>query len=115
MRVHHDNNYSTSNGSKRGVTFDTLDTIERNSDSIDKLTSLVSKMNMKWTNVSHNTSPRCMRVEGEVKINVTTAKTIINPEIGHTVGIKICPIEVEEIMIETIGPIIEVEQEITID
>ena len=33
--------------SKKRVTFDALETIERNSDSIDKLTSLVSKMNMK--------------------------------------------------------------------
>ena len=32
---------------KRGVTFDAMETIERNSDSIDKLTLLVSKMNMK--------------------------------------------------------------------
>ena len=30
-----------------GVTFDALETTERNSDSIDKLTSFVSKMNMK--------------------------------------------------------------------
>ena len=33
--------------SKKGVTFDVMDTIERNSDSIDKLTSLASKMNVK--------------------------------------------------------------------
>ena len=32
---------------KKGVTFDVMETIERNSDSIDKLISLVSKMNMK--------------------------------------------------------------------
>ena len=46
MRVS-DGNQSSSRTSKRGVTFDMMGAIERNSDSIDKLTSLVSKMNMK--------------------------------------------------------------------
>ena len=32
---------------EKGVTFDALETVERNSDGIDKLTSLVSKMNIK--------------------------------------------------------------------
>ena len=32
---------------EKGVTFDALGTIDRNSDSIDKLTSLVNKMNIK--------------------------------------------------------------------
>ena len=40
-------------------------------------------------------------------------KTIISPEIGHTVGIETCPIEAEEIIIGTIDQIIEVEHEIT--
>ena len=47
MRVSNDNNYSTKNSCKKGVTFDVLETLEKNSDSIDKLTSLVSKMNVK--------------------------------------------------------------------
>ena len=46
MRVN-DGNQSYSRTRKRGVTFDEMDAIERNSDCIDKLTSLVSKMNMK--------------------------------------------------------------------
>ena len=46
MKVSDGHKYSF-NESKKGVTFDTLETIERNSYSIDKLTSLVSKMNMK--------------------------------------------------------------------
>ena len=45
MRVS-DGNQSSSRSSKRGVTFDIMDAMERSSDSIDKLTSLVSKMNM---------------------------------------------------------------------
>ena len=32
---------------KKGVNFDAIEAIEKNSDSVDKLTSLVSKMNMK--------------------------------------------------------------------
>ena len=38
---------STDKSGKRGVTFDAVETLERHSDSIDKLTSLVSKMNIK--------------------------------------------------------------------
>ena len=38
---------SSDRTSKRGVTFDTMDTLERHSDSIEKLTLLISKMNMK--------------------------------------------------------------------
>ena len=46
MKVNDEPNYSSKH-SKTGVTFDALETIGRNSDSIDKLTLLVSKMNMK--------------------------------------------------------------------
>ena len=46
MRVS-DSSHSSMTASRKGVTFDVMETIERNSDSIDKLTSLVSKMNMK--------------------------------------------------------------------
>ena len=37
---------STNRSSKRGVTFDMMEMLERHVDSIDKLTSLVSKMNI---------------------------------------------------------------------
>ena len=47
MKVSNDHNYSSKTGSMKGVTCDALESLERNSDSIDKLTSLVSKMNMK--------------------------------------------------------------------
>ena len=46
MRVS-DSNHSSMKASKKGVTFDAMETIQKNSDSIDKLTSLVNKMNMK--------------------------------------------------------------------
>ena len=42
-----DSNQSSDRTSKRGVTFDAMETLERHSDSIDKLTLLVSKMNVK--------------------------------------------------------------------
>ena len=47
MRVSNNNNYFTKTSCKKGVTFDAQETIGRNSDSIDKLISLVSKMNVK--------------------------------------------------------------------
>ena len=46
MKVSDEHNYSSKHN-KKGMTFDVLETIERNGNSIDKLTSLVSKMNMK--------------------------------------------------------------------
>ena len=39
-------NHSTQNNHKKGVTFDAMETLERNSDCIDRLTSLVSDMKM---------------------------------------------------------------------
>ena len=38
---------SSEKSGKKGETFDVIQTLERHSDSIDKLTSLVSKMNVK--------------------------------------------------------------------
>ena len=47
MKASSEHNHSSMKNSKGGVTFDVIETIERNSDIIDKLTTLVSKMNMK--------------------------------------------------------------------
>ena len=46
MRTTSNDNYSMQINNKRGVTFDTMETLERNSNCIDKLTSLVSDMKM---------------------------------------------------------------------
>ena len=46
MKVSSIENYSMLNSNKRGVTFDAMETIERNSNCIDKLMSLVSAMKM---------------------------------------------------------------------
>ena len=58
--------------------FDTLETIERNSDSIDKLTSLVSKLNMKMDKSETQYKPQVYKVEGEDRINMTTDKKLSN-------------------------------------
>ena len=46
MRMTSNDKYSMQTNNKRGVTFDVMETLERNSDCIDKLTSLVSDMKM---------------------------------------------------------------------
>ena len=46
MRMTNNDQYSTQMNNKRGVTFDVMETLERNSNCIDKLTSLVSDMKM---------------------------------------------------------------------
>ena len=46
MRAASNDNYSVPTGNKRGVTFDAMETLERNSNCIDKLPSLVSDMKM---------------------------------------------------------------------
>ena len=46
MRASSNDNHSMLNSNKRGVTFDAMETLERNSNCIDKLTSLVSAMKM---------------------------------------------------------------------
>ena len=46
MRATSNDSYSTPTSNKRGVTFDAMETLERNSNCIDKLTSLVSTRKM---------------------------------------------------------------------
>ena len=62
-----------------------------------------------------NISHKFIKVEREDRIDMNINKTIISPEVGHTMGTGTHPTEVEEIMIEITDQIIEVEQEITID
>ena len=55
-------------------------------------------------------SHKSIRVEGEDRIDMTTDKIIINPEIDHTVEIGIILlIEVEDTLTETIDTILEVD------
>ena len=46
MRASNNDNHSSPNSNKRGVTFDAMETLERNSNCTNKLTSLVSAMKM---------------------------------------------------------------------
>ena len=46
MRATSNDNNLPQNHHKKGVTFDAMETLERNSDCIDRLTSLVSDMKM---------------------------------------------------------------------
>ena len=46
MRTTSNDNYSTQTNNKKGVTFDAMEILERNSDCIDMLMSLVSNMKM---------------------------------------------------------------------
>ena len=57
MRVNECSQSSEKSG-KKGVTFDAIETLERHSDSIDKLTSLVSKMKVKMDRKETPYKPR---------------------------------------------------------
>ena len=46
MKAISNDSHSPQNHHKKGVTFDSMETLERNSDCIDRLTSLVSNMKM---------------------------------------------------------------------
>ena len=46
MKATINDNHPTQNNHKKGVTFDAMETLERNSDCIDRLMSLVSDMKM---------------------------------------------------------------------
>ena len=46
MRATSNGNYPMQTNNKKGVTFDTMETLERNSDCLDRPTSLVSNMKM---------------------------------------------------------------------
>ena len=101
---------------KKAVSFNTLETIERNSDRIDKLTSMVSKMNVKWTSVMLNISSKFIKAKEEDRTNIITDKTIINLETDYLVEteteIAMHHIEVEDILTEIIDQITEVDVEI---
>ena len=115
MRINNENNCPAKGSCKKGVTFDALEAIEKNNDSIDKL-SLVSKMNMKIVKCEAQYMPQVYqgRRWGQNRCE-NRQKKIISLEIGHTVEIKTGPIEAEEITIGIIHQIREIDHETTID
>ena len=58
MKVNSEHNYSSMRSCKKGVTFDVMETIKTNSNSKHKLTSLVSKMNMKMDKCEMHYKPQ---------------------------------------------------------
>ena len=60
--------HSPQNQQKKGVTFDTMETLERNSDCIDRLTSLVSDLKMTMDRKQPQYKPKITRVGHETKI-----------------------------------------------
>ena len=95
---------------EKGVFFSTMETkesMDRHSYNIDKLTSLVNKLNMKLDKKKLSISPQSIRIEEE---DVDRDKIIIGAEIGPIAEIEVNPIIEEEEtfnIIEIIDPIIE--------
>ena len=89
------------NHQKKGVTFDTMEMLERNSDCIDRLTSLVSDLKMTMDRNSPNINQRYTKVGPEIK---TQVDKILHPEIDPLVEEEI-KVAMEEIT--TIGTIID--------
>ena len=67
------------NHHKKGVIFDAMEMLERNSDCIDRLTSLVSNMKMTMDKNNPHISQRYIRVGPGIKIGINK---ILHPEIG---------------------------------
>ena len=109
MRVTSNDNHSSQNHHKKGVTFDVMDTLERNSNCIDKLTSLVSNMKITMDRKQPLTNQKYIRVGPGIKIQVDK---MLHPEIDPLVDEEI-KVVIEGIRtIETIiGQIIEIDQE----
>ena len=101
--------HSPQNQQKKGVTFDAMETLERNSDCIDRLTSLVSDLKMTMDRKWPQYKPKIYQGRPQTKIQ---DDKILHPEIDPSVeeGIKVV---IEEIItIGTItGQIIEIDQE----
>ena len=102
---------TTDKSSKRGVTFDAMETLERHGDSLDRLTSLVSKMNVKMDKKEAPYKPRVYqnRPRGIVEID----SKIVSSVIGI---LEETETELEGIIIiEIIGSTLEIDPEIIID
>ena len=90
-----------------------METLERHSDSIDKLTSLVSKMNVKMDKKEIPYKPRVYqnRLRGKSR----DTQQISSPAIDLLAGIEIVIEGIIIIIMETIDPIIEMHAGMVID
>ena len=101
--------HSSQNHQKKGVTFDAMETLERNSDCIDRLTSLVSDLKMTMDRKQPQYKPKIYQGQSQTK---TLDDRILPPEIDLLVEEGIKAVIEEIIIIEIIiGQIIEIDQE----
>ena len=104
-------NHLSQNHHKKGVTFDAMEMLERNSDCIDRLTSLVSDMKMTMDRKQPQYKPKVwyIRVDPEIKMQVNK---ILHLEIDPLAEEEIKVVIEGTITIETIiDQIIEIDQE----
>ena len=129
MRATSNDNYSVPTSNNRGVTFDVMETLERNSNCIDKLTSLVSDMKMKIDRKQSPYKPRIYQgtnkilhleidplVEEEIKVEIEeiiiteiitdpTAETDQEADgtiIGQVIGVTITQLTIDEVILDQI-------------
>ena len=109
MRTTGNYNHLPQNHYKKGVTFDVMEMLERNSNCIDKLTSLVSDMKITMDRKQPPYKSKYIRAGPRIIIQVTK---ILHPEIDPLVEEE-TKVVIEGItIIETIiGQIIEIDQE----
>ena len=104
-----DDCHLTQNQQKKGVTFDAMETLERNSDCIDRLTTLVSDLKMMMDRKQPKYKPKICQGRSQTKIQ---DDKILLLEIDLLVEEEIKVVIEEIITIGTItGKIIEIDQE----
>ena len=109
MRATSNDNHSSQNHHKKGVTFGAMEMLERNSNCIDKLTSLVSNMKMTMDTKQPPYKPKIYQGRSR---NPNTSQQILHPEIDPLVEEEIKVVIEGITTIETIiGQIIEIYQE----
>ena len=108
MKATINDSHSTQNNPRKGVNFDTMETLERNSNCIDRLTSLVSDMKMTIDRKQPPYKPRIY--QGRSRESKCKIGKILHPKIDPIEEEK-TRVEIEEIIEIIIGPIIEIDQE----
>ena len=118
MKATSNDNHLPQNHHKKGVTFDAMEMLERNSDCIDRLTSLVSNMKMTMDRKQPPYKPKIYHldidplVEVEIKVvieGISTIETIIGQiieidqeadgvAIGQVIGVAITRITIDEVI-----------------
>ena len=107
MKVTSNDNHPSQNYHKKGVTFDAIEMLERNSDCIERLTSLVSDMKMTMDRKQPPYKPKVYQGRSQNQIEVNK---ILNLEIDPTAEVEIKEVIEGTITTETIiDQIIEID------